>query len=79
MEIVDLLKYLFTTYGAPALPWSVVAFMWWMMMKERQGKSELPPGYQQIIDDYHEATLENTRVIQQLATLIEERTRRQSR
>lgn len=82
MEIGELLKSLFENYGAAALPWSVVAFLGWFVLKDRNksqsSHSALPEDYENIIDRYHEALIDNTRTIERLAVLLEERTRRQA-
>ncbi len=82
MELAELLKSIFENYGAAALPWSVVAFLGWFVLKERRGQSQNQSvrhdEYESIIDKYHEALIDNTRTIERLAVLFEERTRRQT-
>lgn len=78
LEIFDFLKWVFATYGAAALPYSVIAFLVWLVLSEKK-KETVPPEYQAMINHYHEAIVENTRTIERLAVLIEERTRRQTR
>lgn len=77
MEIADFLKGLFSSYGAAALPWSVVAFLGWLVITDRGKARIVPPEYQHLLDNYHEAIIGNTRAIERLAILLEERTRRQ--
>lgn len=83
MELTELLKTLFENYGAAALPWSVVAFLGWFVLKDRksqgQSHSALPDDYEHMIDRYHEALIDSTRTIERLAVLLEERTLRRER
>jgi hypothetical protein len=79
MDIGTLLKELFTDYGAPALPWTVVAYLGWMVLSERKPRMNVPKEYQELMDNYHDAIVENTRAMERLSLLIEERTRRQLR
>jgi hypothetical protein len=77
MEIASLLKELFANYGAAALPWSVVAYLFWTVYGDKHKTKTVPDDLQRIIDNYHEAIVGNTRAIERLAILLEERTRRQ--
>jgi hypothetical protein len=83
VELTELLKTLFENYGAAALPWSVVAFLGWFVLKDRKGQSQshsaLPDDYEHMIDRYHEALIDSTRTIERLAVLLEERTLRRER
>ena len=87
MELAELIKALFESYGAAALPWSVMAFLGWLVLKDRlKGRETVPHEYQALIDRYNEALIDVTRAverlavpIERLAVLIEERTRAQSK
>jgi hypothetical protein len=80
VELAELLKSIFENYGAAALPWSVVAFLGWFVLKDRRGNSQnqgrVTDDYEHMVDRYHEALIDSTRTIERLATLFEERTRR---
>lgn len=81
MELAELLKSIFTNYGAAALPWSVVAFLGWFVLS-RKGSSQNNQDHNAVtadlLDKYHEVLVDNTRTLERLATLLEERTRRQA-
>ena len=85
MEVLEVLKQLAESYGPAALPWSVVAFLGWTVLKER-GNKETPAlsvEYKEMIERY-EQLLEKilgglhgvTVATERMAILIEERTRR---
>jgi predicted ATPase len=80
VELAELIKALFESYGAAALPWSVMAFLGWLVIRDRMKDREaVPHEYKTLVDNYHEAIVDNTNAITRLAVLLEERTRRQSR
>ncbi len=56
-----ILKDIFTIYGPLGLGWIAAALIW---IK-----------HQKVITDYHDAIVDNARVTERLAMLIEERTR----
>jgi hypothetical protein len=85
VEIIEVLKGLAESYGPAALPWSVVAFLGWTVLKER-GQKDAPAlsvEYKEMIERY-ELLLEKvlgglhgiTVATERMAILIEERTRR---
>jgi hypothetical protein len=87
VEIIEVLKGLAESYGPAALPWSVVAFLGWTVLKER-GQKDAPAlsvEYKEMIERY-EQLLERmlgaihgiTVATERMAVLIEERTRRPS-
>ena len=87
MDILEVLKHLAEAYGPAALPWSVVAFLGWIVLKDR-GHKEAPAvsaEYKEMIERY-ENLLEKvlgglhgiTVATERMALLIEERTRRQN-
>ena len=78
MELAEVLKALFDQYGPAALPWSVVAFLGWIVLSDRKNKGTIPHEYQIIIGQQREALVDVTRAVERLAVLIEERTRRQA-
>ncbi len=57
----EIVKQIFTVYGPVGLGWVVAGVIW---IK-----------YQKIVQDYHDAVVDNARVTERLAMLIEERTR----
>lgn len=79
MEIY--LKELFQEYGPLSLGWIVAAVLGWRVFSESKDNKlstkEVMAEYNDLIDSYHAAIVENTRVTERLAMLIEERTRRQ--
>jgi hypothetical protein len=85
VEIIEVLKGLAESYGPAALPWSVVAFLGWTVLKER-GQKDAPAlsvEYKDMVERY-ENLLEKvlgglhgiTVATERMAVLIEERTRR---
>ncbi len=85
MDVLEVLKHLAESYGPAALPWSVVAFLGWTVLKER-GNTTAPAlsvEYKEMIERY-ETLLEKilgaihgiTVATERMAVLIEERTRR---
>ncbi len=60
-DVDEILKQLFTVYGPLGLGWAVAGVIWFK--------------YQKIVQDYHDAVVDNARVTERLAMLIEERTR----
>jgi hypothetical protein len=85
VEVLEVLKQLAESYGPAALPWSVVAFLGWTVLKER-GQKDTPAlsvEYKEMIERY-EHLLEKilgaihgiTVATERMAILIEERTRR---
>jgi hypothetical protein len=87
VEIIEVLKTFAESYGPAALPWSVVAFLGWTVLKERAQKDApaVSAEYKEIIERY-ENLLEKvlgglhgiTIATERMALLIEERTRRQN-
>lgn len=85
MELTELLKWLFDTYGAPALLPTVAAFLGWLAIKEissamkerRQAQEISIKDYQELMGRYHDAIVQCTRSMERLSVLIEERTARQ--
>ena len=59
-------------YGPLAIGWLAAAALFWMVILERR---KVGP-FQKIADAYHQSMIENTRALERLATIIEERTRR---
>jgi hypothetical protein len=57
----------------------VVAYLFWTVYGDKHKTKTVPDDLQHIIDHYHEAIVGNTKAIERLAILLEERTRRQSR
>ena len=72
----SLVKELLSLYGPLAIGWIVAIFLAWRVFTERDKPSDTFKAYKDICEDYHAAIVENTRVTERLALLIEERTRR---
>jgi hypothetical protein len=77
-ELTELLTYIYEK--APALlGWSVAAIMFWRVYadtaKSRITAKDVFDDLHDLVAAYHAAIVENTRVTERLATLIEERTR----
>lgn len=74
-------------YGPLAIGWLVAAFLGWRVFAERKAPAEnVVKAYADILEAYREdakeqrdVLMEVTGALQKLSTLIEERTRRQSR
>ena len=77
-----LLKDLLTNYGPLALGWIVALALGWRVYNDTAGDRLRPVDvlkkYDEVLDAYHAAIVENTKVTERLAMLIEERTRRQT-
>ena len=80
----ELIKEILQTYGPAAIPWIIVAACAWFLWKERpstnavvQPYHDFMNSYRELVDTCNEAIRENTKVIERLSILIEERTRRQ--
>ena len=78
-----IIKEIFSVYGPAAIPWVLFAGCAWFLWKERFSSNDMIKPYKEFIDSYrelvdacHESIKENTKVIERLAILIEERTRR---
>lgn len=62
--------------GPLGIGWLVAGALLWFVLTDRKKPDGTIQAYQDIIEGYHEAIVENTRAIEKLSTLIEERTRR---
>ena len=71
----EITKQLLTLYGPLAIGWIIAGFLAWRVLTDANRPENVLKTYKDIIHDYHEAILENTRVTERLAMLIEERTR----
>lgn len=71
--IGDVLK----TYGPLGIGWVVSLFLLWKVFSDRKDPNGALKAYQQIAGDYYEAITNNTRMLERLITLVEERTRLQ--
>lgn len=81
----ELFKEIFATYGPTAIPWVLFVGCAWFLWKEKYSSNDIIKPYHDFIDSYrdlvdvcHDAIKENTKVIERLSVLIEERTRRQN-
>ncbi len=81
----EIIKQVFSVYGPAAIPWLIVAVAAWFLWKERHSTSEVVQpyhdfmnSYRELVDVCHDAIKENTKIIERLTILIEERTRRQN-
>lgn len=75
----DLLKYGLTIYGPLAIGWIVAAALGWRLWFDTSKVIAQLKCYQDLIMSFHSATVDNTRVMERLAMLIEERSRIQQR
>jgi hypothetical protein len=68
-------------YGPTFAPVGVALLVLWKVYadaaKDRLSARDILKEYHDLVDSYHAAIVENTRVTERLALLIEERTRRQ--
>lgn len=62
-----------TLYGPLGIGWIVAAGLGWMVFQDRKKKDH---PYEKILESYYEVIIANTRAMERLATIIEERTRR---
>lgn len=73
------LKELFSEYGPLALGWIVASILGWRAFSDaaenKVATKDLMVKYGDMLEAYHEAIVENTRVTEKLSMLIEERTR----
>lgn len=77
----DIAKSILLLYGPLALGWVAAGLLWWRNERRPRAPCLLSTDHQsaqKLLDDYHNAIVENTRVTERLAVLIEERTRLQS-
>lgn len=72
------LEMILTHYGPLVIGWVVAAGLGWMVLRERKkpGHVQYEKALEKVSDSYHEAIVANTRAMERLATIIEERTRR---
>lgn len=63
---------LLTHWGPLAIGWIAAAGLGWVVFRDKNRASP----FQKVVDSYHEAIVANTRAMERLATIIEERTRR---
>lgn len=74
----NLLRDALTLWGPLAIGWILAAYLVWYVLSERKKPNETIAAYQNVLNDYHTALVANTKAIERLAIIIEERTRRQS-
>jgi hypothetical protein len=81
--VETLLSNLLSSYGPLALGWIVASFLAWRVLSEsasnRISSKDVLDDYHELLRAYHLAMVENTKVTERLAMLIEERTKRQVR
>jgi hypothetical protein len=79
MEIF--LTKLFGEYGPLALGWIVACLLGVRALREaaasRITAKDVLKEYKELLDSYHEAIVDNTKITERLALLIEDRTRQQ--
>jgi hypothetical protein len=71
---------LIISYGPLALGWAIAALLGWRVFADaasnRISSKDVLDDFRSLVDAYHAAVVDNTRVTERLALLIEERTRR---
>jgi hypothetical protein len=75
MEIV--ITKLLGEYGALALGWIVAFLLALQAFREASANKLTVKDYKELINSYHDAIVDNTKVTERLALLIEDRTRQQ--
>jgi hypothetical protein len=81
VEDLNFARDLLTNYGPLIIGWLLAAFLLWHTFREKKqaDPEEQMKIYQMVLNEYHLAVVQNTKVLERLATLIEERTARQER
>lgn len=78
-QFLPLIKEFFSTHGPVAIGWLLAGYLLWHVLGEkRKPNDQVIKAYQDVLDEYHVALVASTRAMEHLATLIEERTRKQS-
>jgi hypothetical protein len=71
----DILKDALTGYGPLGIGWALAAYLIYHVLSDRK---KADGAYNSILQEYHDCLVENTKAIERLSTLIDERTRIQS-
>lgn len=71
----ELLKDALTGYGPLGIGWAVAGYLIWHVITDRK---KADAAYSSVVDEYHDAIVANTKAIERLSVLIDERTRFQS-
>jgi len=78
-EVEAILEALLSNYGPTFAPVAVAIFVLWKVYtdaaKDRLSAKDVLANYQGLVEAYHTAVVENAKVTERLALLIEERTR----
>lgn len=69
-------KEILTLYGPMAIGWLVAMVLGWKLWFDTSKVLAAQKKHEDLIMAYHEAVVDNTKVTERLALLIEERTRR---
>jgi hypothetical protein len=68
---------LWSEFGLLALGWCVAALLGTRILRQSTADRLTPKDYKDLIKAYHDAIVDNTKVTERLALLIEDRTRQQ--
>jgi hypothetical protein len=71
----DLVREGLTLYGPLGIGWIVAAVLGWRLYFDTSKVLESARQFEKLIDAYHDAIVDNTKVTERLAMLIEERSR----
>lgn len=71
----------FSLYGPLGIGWIAAAVLWWKAMYEKPADTikayqDVIAAYKEVVHDTRSTIIENTRAMERLATLLEERTRK---
>jgi len=76
----EFFKEIFAVYGPASIPWIIMGVIAWYLWKERHSTDEVVRPYHEFINSYrelvemcHEAIRENTKVLERLSILFQER------
>jgi hypothetical protein len=73
--VEEILKEAITGYGPLGIGWALAAYLIYHVLSDRK---KADGAYSDVVKEYHDCILENTKAIERLSTLIDERTRIQS-
>lgn len=71
----EILEKAISGYGPLGIGWALAAYLIWHVLSDRK---KVDAAYSGILENYHEALMANTKAVERLSVLIDERTRIQS-
>jgi hypothetical protein len=74
-DVEELLEKAISGYGPLGIGWALAVYLIWHVLSDRK---KADGAYSEIVKEYHDCLVENTKAIERLSTLIDERTRIQS-